>query len=191
MARVRRVRQRNRHGGKKSFFYFRFFYFRFFYFRTGNYNDDVFCLLLQGYANAILASLKYLNEQVNSEILAETEQAPLLEVSLELVVPDVQWSPEIGESGDPERPGVRDLINGWVRAFQNTGTLVRRLDIGEGNYMKELEEDFYILDGVSELQAVILANEAECVAFKESYDCLLYTSPSPRDLSTSRMPSSA
>ena len=24
-----------------------------------------------------------------------------------------------------------------------------------------------------------------------SYDCLLYTSPSPRDLSTSRMPSSA
>ena len=26
---------------------------------------------------------------------------------------------------------------------------------------------------------------------KKSYDCLLYTSPSPRDLSTSRMPSSA
>ena len=25
----------------------------------------------------------------------------------------------------------------------------------------------------------------------EFYDCLLYTSPSPRDLSTSRMPSSA
>ena len=103
----------------------------------GNYIDDVF-LYSQGYANAILASLKYLNEQVNSKILAETEQAPLLEVSLELVVPDVQWSPEIGESGDPERPGVRDLINGWVRAFQNTGTLVRRLDICEGNYIGEL-----------------------------------------------------
>ena len=27
--------------------------------------------------------------------------------------------------------------------------------------------------------------------FKEAYNCLLYTSPSPRDLSTSRMPSSA
>ena len=26
---------------------------------------------------------------------------------------------------------------------------------------------------------------------KRFYDCLLYTSPSPRDLSTSRMPSSA
>ena len=40
--------------------------------------------------------------------------------------------------------------------------------------MKELEEDFYILDGVSELQAVILANEADCVAFKESYDKYQY-----------------
>ena len=28
-------------------------------------------------------------------------------------------------------------------------------------------------------------------AFEMSYNCLLYTSPSPRDLSTSRMPSSA
>ena len=27
--------------------------------------------------------------------------------------------------------------------------------------------------------------------YQESYPCLLYTSPSPRDLSTSRMPSSA
>ena len=27
--------------------------------------------------------------------------------------------------------------------------------------------------------------------YEEAYDCLLYTSPSPRDLSTSRMPSSA
>ena len=31
-----------------------------------------------------------------------------------------------------------------------------------------------------------------CKALKdEGYNCLLYTSPSPRDLSTSRMPSSA
>ena len=29
------------------------------------------------------------------------------------------------------------------------------------------------------------------VCFPVSYGCLLYTSPSPRDLSTSRMPSSA
>ena len=30
-----------------------------------------------------------------------------------------------------------------------------------------------------------------CISFVPSLNCLLYTSPSPRDLSTSRMPSSA
>ena len=33
--------------------------------------------------------------------------------------------------------------------------------------------------------------EDEFAGMKPAYDCLLYTSPSPRDLSTSRMPSSA
>ena len=34
-------------------------------------------------------------------------------------------------------------------------------------------------------------NKLRAMGIKMSYDCLLYTSPSPRDLSTSRMPSSA
>ena len=38
--------------------------------------------------------------------------------------------------------------------------------------------------GIIEMRNEIIANE-------EIYFCLLYTSPSPRDLSTSRMPSSA
>ena len=33
--------------------------------------------------------------------------------------------------------------------------------------------------------------EAKFKEISEAYSCLLYTSPSPRDLSTSRMPSSA
>ena len=40
--------------------------------------------------------------------------------------------------------------------------------------------------------AVGLTAGAEIILVPEApYDCLLYTSPSPRDLSTSRMPSSA
>ena len=35
------------------------------------------------------------------------------------------------------------------------------------------------------------SEKTEKVAEKEEHACLLYTSPSPRDLSTSRMPSSA
>ena len=36
-----------------------------------------------------------------------------------------------------------------------------------------------------------LMNEASCSMVGEAYTCLLYTSPSPRDISGSRMPSSA
>ena len=43
------------------------------------------------------------------------------------------------------------------------------------NWIDELEADYERMKAVE----------------KEHLDCLLYTSPSPRDLSTSRMPSSA
>ena len=36
-----------------------------------------------------------------------------------------------------------------------------------------------------------LAHNGVCLTVVETLGCLLYTSPSPRDLSTSRMPSSA
>ena len=37
----------------------------------------------------------------------------------------------------------------------------------------------------------ILNERGELMLQQRAHDCLLYTSPSPRDLSTSRMPSSA
>ena len=43
------------------------------------------------------------------------------------------------------------------------------------------------LDGEGEMQTIKLSDEI----MQEDKACLLYTSPSPRDLSTSRMPSSA
>ena len=39
--------------------------------------------------------------------------------------------------------------------------------------------------------ALLAAGAVACVLFEPLWLCLLYTSPSPRDLSTSRMPSSA
>ena len=77
--------------------------------------------------------------------------------------------PRVGESGDARNPGTRDYFNGWIGGFTNVGTLMKRLDIGEGTYALELEEDFRILDGVSQIQSVVLANEAECAAFKASF----------------------
>ena len=60
---------------------------------------------------------------------------------------------------------------------------------------KTLVSDFFTALGVPVIDADILAREVVAPGsegLKKLTDyCLLYTSPSPRDLSTSRMPSSA
>ena len=58
--------------------------------------------------------------------------------------------------------------------------------------MKDKERD----NALNEIRILASLDDDHIVKFKEAfYDnssgCLLYTSPSPRDLSTSRMPSSA
>ena len=131
------------------------------------YTEYVNEIVMEGFSAAILASVAYLTEQVDPERMSVNEAVPLVEVSLELVAPEIQWSPEVGPSAAGD--GVRDHFNGWVSGFQNIGTLMKRLDIGEGDYALELEEDFNVLDAVSEIQSVVLRNEAECVEFKESY----------------------
>ena len=68
-----------------------------------------------------------------------------------------------------------------------------------------MEPPFEDLDGVIEATSGYMGGTVENPTYEEVttgttghaevvevlYDCLLYTSPSPRDLSTSRMPSSA
>ena len=62
---------------------------------------------------------------------------------------------------------------------------------------EEFQEGKYILDGYFECSIFYNENEAliksffELPSFDKNYNCLLYTSPSPRDATLSRMPSSA
>ena len=66
------------------------------------------------------------------------------------------------------------------------------------NTKRQDEETFeYISDLILKVKdemndpIIILAGDFNRRNISKAYDCLLYTSPSPRDLSTSRMPSSA
>ena len=61
--------------------------------------------------------------------------------------------------------------------LQAAGHDVIHLEIGEPDF--------------TTAEPIIAAGQAALAAGKTRYTCLLYTSPSPRDLSTSRMPSSA
>ena len=61
----------------------------------------------------------------------------------------------------------------------------------EGKYSKAIEIFKNIVFNYPTSQYVDKAQYYLAKSYKESHDCLLYTSPSPRDISGSRMPSSA
>ena len=77
-------------------------------------------------------------------------------------------------------------VNDYTKNLVNSIRVVKDKDV-----FTQVEKDFVIqflvntLDGLTNIN---IESRQEGAGF---YSCLLYTSPSPRDLSTSRMPSSA
>jgi hypothetical protein len=60
-----------------------------------------------------------------------------------LVSLDVGWSLPV--------QGVRDMVKKWLMSFMEIGGLMKRLDIGEGAYTKELEEDYDVWDAMNQV----------------------------------------
>ena len=74
-------------------------------------------------------------------------------------------------------------VNSPVRAFKSVGGEPIFMQRAKGAYLWDADDNQYI-DYVGSWGPMVLGHAHPEV-------CLLYTSPSPRDLSTSRMPSSA
>ena len=74
----------------------------------------------------------------------------------------------------------------------NIDDLTKKLgkDIETIVYMLNIMSEVYSVNGENFIDFEIDSSE-NVIFFEYSSTCLLYTSPSPRDLSTSRMPSSA
>jgi dynein heavy chain len=131
------------------------------------YVDYVSNIVVDGFANAIVCTLRHLLASIDPAQLAAVEGPPLLEIQLELVAPDIIWRPELTEgTGDV---GVRDMVQRWLKSFMEVGGLVKRLDTGEGSYAKELEEDYNVLHMVDQVMNITLGNEVRCEEFKQQY----------------------
>jgi dynein heavy chain len=131
------------------------------------YVDYVSNIVIDGFANAIIASTRYLLSQIDPEQLAASEGQPLLEIQLELAGPDIVWRPDLFDGAGGV--GVRDMVQRWLQSFVEVGGLMKRLDTGEGSYSAELEEDYDVLDVIDRVMSITLANEAKCEEFKQQY----------------------
>ena len=63
--------------------------------------------------------------------------------------------------------------------------------LGEGTLWVKEHNSIYFVDIKKKKICILNIKNNKKKQIKVNKDCLLYTSPSPRDLSTSRMPSSA
>ena len=90
----------------------------------------------------------------------------------------------------------KDLIDARYREPLDVPTLARAAHLSPAHFSREVRRAFdetphqYLLKRRQERAAELLRNTDRSIA-DVCFTCLLYTSPSPRDLSTSRMPSSA
>ena len=84
-----------------------------------------------------------------------------------------------------------ELATAANEANANVATVeAEKAELANEKAVVERERDVAIAR-IAELEAMIFEVEEPTVDLTDRSACLLYTSPSPRDLSTSRMPSSA
>ena len=82
-------------------------------------------------------------------------------------------------------PGHQDFIKNMVSGVCAVDLILLVISAEDG-WMPQTEEHLQIISYLGVKKGIVVLTKIDLVK-----DCLLYTSPSPRDLSTSRMPSSA
>ena len=154
---------------------------------------EIFAILESDKNEEILKKLRYRPPSVTVEVakIAVRDKEKAKKVAEEVNRKDVETEKEVKE--------IKEKVENELKKGIYCGLCGDRLTKESVNWIALCASCKYSL--YEELKQVILDNKIKCfVTGKRFYgdevitvarDCLLYTSPSPRDLSTSRMPSSA
>lgn len=65
---------------------------------------------------------------------------------------EICWRPDLSDGGDGEGESVLHMFRQWSKRYLATGDLMKRLDVGEGTYGREIEEDYDVMYAFSTLQ---------------------------------------
>ena len=82
----------------------------------------------------------------------DTETPPLVEVQMLLQSNEICWRPDLVDGANDEGGSVLHMFRQWSKRYLATGDLMKRLDVGEGTYGREIEEDYDVMFAFSALQ---------------------------------------
>jgi hypothetical protein len=100
----------------------------------------------------------------------ESETPPLVEVQMLLESKKICWKPAL--SGSQDGGGsVQHMFQQWSKRYLATGDLMKRLDVGEGTYGREIEEDYDVMFAFSALQVRNLLDEQAALLCRPTFGC--------------------
>ena len=128
------------------------------------YEDYISSIVIKGLSDSIQHSMRTVMLQLDEAYLTKNDISPLLEVKLELVGQNIEFTPTIGGSKQ-----LRQYVMGWSKDFCNIAKFIARVDTKEGDYLYEIEEDISLVTCFQELNMILLETEKECTMFADTY----------------------
>ena len=137
------------------------------------YLDFVNDIIVHGLKRVVVKSCAALEQQLDPIHLAKpTALGPMLEIELDLVDGLVKYKPELQQVG--EQRGLRNTFREWCMNFDDIATKVRRLDTGDGSYIRELMEDMEVMGFIATIESRLNLTEQRCTKLKRNYEIYDY-----------------
>ena len=137
-----------------------------------SYQDFINNVIIAGLSKVVEASLGYLNQQLDAEVIKAEDKLPILEIEMELYGKDVVFVPAVGPGQDGnlgQGGGIRSIVGGWIEGFLAITRLFKRFDSVDGTFGKELLDNPYIQILIGTINENLLKNEASCEDYRKVY----------------------
>ena len=137
------------------------------------YVDFVNNVVVGGLKRVVVASCVVLENQLDPVYLAKHNPGPMLEIELDLVDQGVRYLPEIGfnEAGrrEADQRGLRNIFRNWMDNFSSVACIFKRLDTGEGHYLRELQDDLEVTWYLATIEGRLNHTEAKVERLRQHF----------------------
>ena len=136
------------------------------------YIDFVNNIVTGGLVNHLVASLKLFAQYLDVKYLEQHNSPALLEVQVDLVGVNVLFMPEVGYREATKTSnivGINNLIAGWINGMMGTASCFKRLDTGEGTYVRELSGATQVKYQRARISALLTDTEKKANEFREIF----------------------